>query len=282
MTSTRIASGVIFAVVFLTGLFVRPLFWIPALIIAASAAMGVWEFMHLGRRRPPAGQLAVSLAGAAALLLDGYFYALEHGVAIIACLVVVALVAVLAVGPPEAAALAGRTIAGPIYVALPFALMMAIWQGNLIPGSPFPNAGAHYLIFLVIVTWASDVGGYFIGRAFGRHKLAPQVSPGKSLEGFIGGMAFTFAVAIAAKQAWNNIDALFSWVDVVALALVFSLLGPLGDLSESLLKREAHVKDSGRTFTGHGGMLDIVDSLLFTTIFYYAYLSLFHPYAVQA
>jgi phosphatidate cytidylyltransferase len=80
------------------------------------------------------------------------------------------------------------------------------------------------------------------------------------------------------KLCWDNFGRIFpSWGEVLLLALVFSVLGPLGDLCESRFKRLSGVKDSGKTFTGHGGMLDIIDSLLFTTIFYYGYLLLYHP-----
>ncbi len=281
MTSARIASGLIFAVAFIAGLFVPPLTWIPPFFIAVGTLWGIWEFNHLGERHPHAPQFILSLLGGVALLADGYFFGLRHGVLILGLLTV----ATIAVGLPlrgvDIAAVAGKSVIAPIYVALPFALILHIWRNNLgLPGE-FNDIGAHYLLFLVIVTWAGDIGAYFAGRAFGKHKLAPTLSPGKTVEGFIGGTILTLLVAASAKFFWNNIDAIFNWTDVTFLAVLFSVIGPMGDLAESQLKRAAGKKDSGKTFTGHGGMLDIVDSLLFTTIAYYAYLTLVYPGVIR-
>lgn len=277
MTSHRIASGLVFTAIFLAGLFVKGLGFIPPVISAVAACWGVWEFSHLGKTRPPRLQIALALLGGLALLLDGYFFSLQHGLAIIAMLGVMAIASGITFEGQDVAAIAGKTVVAPMYAALPLALIMRIWRDNVERDPEWPNKGSHYLLFLVLVTWASDIGAYFVGRAFGRHKLAPTLSPGKSVEGFVGGVVVTFLVAILAKALWNNIDALFGWVDVLMLAGVFSVLGPIGDLAESQLKRAAGMKDSGRTFTGHGGMLDIIDSLLFTTIFYWIYLSAHHP-----
>ena len=279
MTSRRILSGVVFAAVFLLGLFQPFFFWIPPLIILIATFWGVWEFSHLGSSRPPLPQLVLSLLGAAALLADGYFFSLDHGVLIVGALAVLTIGAGIPLRDVDIAALAGKSVIAPIYVALPFALIVALWRDNLDPGAEFPNAGAHYLLFLIIVTWATDSGAYFCGRWLGKHKLAPRLSPGKTVEGFLGGVVATFAIAAGIKLFWNNIDVLFTWPEVLFLAAGFSVIGPMGDLAESQLKRSAKVKDSGATFTGHGGMLDIVDSLLFTTIFYVAYLALFQPRA---
>ncbi|MBI3735777.1 phosphatidate cytidylyltransferase [Candidatus Sumerlaeota bacterium] len=281
MTLHRIISGVIFAIIFLLGLFNPWFHWLPPLIIVIGSCWGVWEFSHLGIKHPPRAQLALSFLGAFALLLDGYAFHLDHGVLIIGLLSVLTIAAGLPLRGVDVAALAGKSVVAPIYVALPLAMIVKIWRDNLDLRPDFPNAGAHYLLFLVIVTWCGDVGAYFAGRAFGKHKLAPSLSPGKTIEGFIGGMILTIVVALCMKLFWNNIDALFSWYDVTILAITFSIIGPMGDLAESQLKRAAGAKDSGNTFTGHGGMLDIIDSLLFTTIFYFFYLSCVYPQVVN-
>ncbi len=281
MTLHRIISGVIFAALFLLGLFNPWFAWFPPFIIVVGTCWGVWEFSHLGVKHPPLPQVILSFAGALALLVDGYFFSLKHGMTIIGLLSVLTIAAGLRLKGVDVAAVAGKSVVAPIYVALPLAMIVSIWQTNLKTNEEFPNAGSHYLLFLVIVTWCGDIGAYFAGRAFGKHKLAPTLSPGKTIEGFMGGVALTVVVALLMKVFWNNIDAIFGWGDVVFLALTFSIIGPMGDLAESQLKRSVGVKDSGNTFTGHGGMLDIIDSLLFTTIFYFAYLALFHPTVVR-
>ena len=128
------------------------------------------------------------------------------------------------------------------------------------------SAGAAVLLFPLMITWITDTGAFFIGRAFGKRRLMPSVSPGKSLEGAIGGLLF----AMLASWLYER----FVMIPVARVAfypgavLLFgalvSVAGQVGDLAESLIKREAGVKDSSRIIPGHGGVLDRVDSLLFT------------------
>ncbi len=277
MTSHRLISGIVFFALLLLGLFHPHFFWFPPLIILIGTISGIWEFNHLGVEKPPRAQLALSLIGGIALLADSYFFSLAHSIIIIGMTVVLTIAAGLPLREGDIAAISGKSVVAMIYVGLPLALIIRLWKDNLVPGSQYPNAGAHYILFLIFVTWSSDVGAYFAGRKFGKTKIVPRLSPGKTLEGYIGGLLATFIVAVGVKLFWNNIDALFGWVDIIALALAFSIISPVGDLAESQLKRSAAVKDSGLTFTGHGGMLDIIDSLLFTTAFYVTYLALFHP-----
>jgi phosphatidate cytidylyltransferase len=112
------------------------------------------------------------------------------------------------------------------------------------------------LMMLLLVVWAADIGAYFTGRAFGRHKLAPRVSPGKTWEGLAGGLAAAVLVA-AAGGAWLPV----ARGPFILICMFVCLFSVVGDLSESLFKRQAGVKDSGALFPGHGGVLDRVDSL---------------------
>jgi phosphatidate cytidylyltransferase len=274
MTSTRVLSSIVFFAVFLVGLFAPGFGWIPTAIAAAAAWMGAREFVRLGPTRPPAAQAALAEIAAVALVLDAHFASLHHAVAIVGLLVVLTIGAGVWIERPDVASLAGRVVAAPLYAALPLALIV-----NLIENPPVEGAGAYYVLFLIFVTWSSDIGAYFVGRRFGRRKLAPRLSPGKTIEGTAGGLALTFVVAIGLKLGWGAMGALFSWLDVIALAALFGVVGPIGDLAESRLKRAAGVKDSGQTMTGHGGMLDIIDSLLFATIVYAIYLALRSPAA---
>jgi phosphatidate cytidylyltransferase len=117
--------------------------------------------------------------------------------------------------------------------------------------------GAPWVLYLFLVVAAADVGGYFFGRYFGRVKLAPQVSPGKTWEGLIGGLALVALVG-AGGAAWFGIPAL----GLVALVLAVAGISVIGDLGFSMLKRGAGLKDTGQVFPGHGGVLDRIDSLL--------------------
>jgi phosphatidate cytidylyltransferase len=121
--------------------------------------------------------------------------------------------------------------------------------------------GAWRLLFAFALVWAADVGAYFAGRAFGKRKLAPHVSPGKSWEGVYGGLALALVIAGIAGTWLFRLDG-GTWLAFLLLAVAVVLLSIVGDLGESLLKRQAGAKDSGTLLPGHGGMLDRVDSLL--------------------
>lgn len=132
--------------------------------------------------------------------------------------------------------------------------------------------GGEFLIFFVVLTtWAGDTGAYYVGTLFGRRKLTPTISPNKTVEGLIGGLACSVLTAFAAR-AWFLPS--LTTVDCVALGLLLAAVGLAGDLAESAMKRSAGVKDSGGLLPGHGGMLDRLDSLLFTAPAFYYYVTL--------
>ncbi len=120
--------------------------------------------------------------------------------------------------------------------------------------------GPVWALFALLIVWAADTGAYFVGVRFGKHKLAPRISPGKSWEGFFGGLAATLILAVAMLAPlglqWNSLPSL------LLLTAVTAVVSVAGDLFESLLKRHAGAKDSSDLIPGHGGMLDRIDSLL--------------------
>jgi phosphatidate cytidylyltransferase len=122
--------------------------------------------------------------------------------------------------------------------------------------------GVLAVLTVLLAVWAGDAGAYFIGLLFGRHKLAPTVSPGKTWEGLIAGIVATIGVTFLALYEANFLSIPESFV----LGAVIAIAAPMGDLFESALKRDADVKDSGRLLAGHGGMLDRIDALLFAWV----------------
>lgn len=133
--------------------------------------------------------------------------------------------------------------------------------------------GRAWLGWLLFVIMAGDSAAYFIGRRFGRTKLAPSLSPGKTVAGAWGYVCGALLIGLAgAALLFSD----FSWLEIILLALIQAVLGQLGDLFESWIKRLAAVKDSGNLLPGHGGVLDRLDSLIFPAAFTTAYLRIFH------
>jgi len=133
--------------------------------------------------------------------------------------------------------------------------------------------GAQLLMFLFLMVWSADVGAYFVGKSIGKRKLLPNVSPGKTLEGFLGGVVFACIMVVIAGYFidWT----MAQYRIVIPVTILITTISVLGDLNESMFKRQAGVKDSGTILPGHGGILDRIDSLTATAPIYalcYAYL----------
>ena len=135
--------------------------------------------------------------------------------------------------------------------------------------------GAWYLLWLFVGTWAYDTGGFFIGTRWGKHRLAPSVSPNKSWEGCAGGVGLTLIAYLLLWKFADFYSRCFSLVDVLCLTLLLSFFGQAGDLVESVIKRSLKAKDSGSLLPGHGGIFDRIDSLLFNAPILFYYLMLF-------
>jgi phosphatidate cytidylyltransferase len=153
----------------------------------------------------------------------------------------------------------------PATVAIGSTLLGTAWVGfglaHLILLREIPEFGRLAILTVLLAVFAADTVAYFVGRLLGRHKLAPVMSPGKTWEGFVAGTAAAVAVAFFALYE-DRAEFLLIW-QALLLGLVVALAAALGDLFESALKRDMHVKDTGRLLGGHGGVLDRVDSLLF-------------------
>ncbi len=130
--------------------------------------------------------------------------------------------------------------------------------------------GLAWVIAALVITWANDTAAYFAGRFLGRHKLYPAVSPNKTWEGFAGGLVGSVGGMFIARAFFFPV---FTVADCLLLGLFGGVLGPIGDLCESMLKRAYGVKDSGRVIPGHGGILDRVDALLFNAPLVFVYLT---------
>ncbi|MBW1860773.1 MAG: phosphatidate cytidylyltransferase [Deltaproteobacteria bacterium] len=158
-----------------------------------------------------------------------------------------------------------KAVLGPVYVCLPLAMLSHIHQ--------YYPEGKIWVFFLLVVIFASDTGAFYCGKLFGKHKLYEAISPGKTWEGAIGGLLCSIIAALWFLHILrlHQID-----LTVLALVLALSITGQIGDLAESMLKRNHGVKDSGKILPGHGGILDRIDGLLFSIPILYIFLVMVH------
>ncbi|MCJ7605563.1 MAG: phosphatidate cytidylyltransferase, partial [Dehalococcoidales bacterium] len=152
------------------------------------------------------------------------------------------------------------TVGGILYVGWFLGILVALHE----------QAGREWVFLALFCTFGSDTFAYFIGRAFGRHKLAPRISPGKTWEGTFGGLAGAVLVAWLFTLD-HGLQVFISVWQAVLLGFLVSVFGQIGDLAESLLKRTFGVKDSGSLVPGHGGVLDRIDSIVFAGVVVYLF-----------
>ncbi len=257
-----------------------------AALLAIASAIAAWEFFRLARATglTPLDDVGIVIAGLTPLVVHARFLGLyEPGSSIgVLSLAAIVLLAVLALtiwirGVAEKPIGAvSTTIFGAAYTGgmLSFGYAIRYHDYAFAPASislgrsTFGVASGGLLLLLpVLATWASDTGAYAVGRTMGRHKLLPAVSPGKTIEGSVGGLLGSVLVTWLLTR-WllrpaAHLDFRWAPVGVILFGVVVSAVGQVGDLAKSLLKRDAGVKDSSTLIPGHGGVLDRVDSLLF-------------------
>ncbi len=146
----------------------------------------------------------------------------------------------------------GMAVLGPIYVGLPLVMLLHI-------DMYYPDKGNIWILFLLVVVFANDTGAFYLGKLFGKHKLHEAISPGKTWEGAVGGMICGFLAAFWFLRIFSLYP--IDW-SIFGLVLALSIVAPIGDLIESMLKRAHGAKDSGKILPGHGGILDRMDGLL--------------------
>jgi phosphatidate cytidylyltransferase len=241
-------------------------------LTTAAIIIGIHEFYILASKTGPpsfsAGGYAASLVVAAAFVRDepSWIVAAVAGLAILS-------LAVALFKPDEmsrALISVSATLFGVVYVALLAGFLIGVRMTADTPGTP--KLAAKLITTFFAMVMMTDTGAYYTGRSLGRHKLAPRISPGKTIEGSVGGFITAVLAGVACKLVFFNEIPL---LHVLALGGVIGSVSQVGDLAESLLKRGAGVKDSGSIFPGHGGMLDRVDSILFSAPILYYYSRLF-------
>jgi phosphatidate cytidylyltransferase len=241
-----------------------------SLLIAAAALAGTYEFYHMANfdRRDPL--LYLGLLWALALVLSPHYRNPDVLPIVITAVMLISLIWLLLPPSKEKAFHDWAwTIVGALYVGW----MLSYWLN--LRGL---EDGRNWVYLAMLTTFANDTGAFFIGRARGKHKLAPAISPAKTWEGAIGGLVSAILgaiiIAVVLKLISNLISTspfAFKYWQIILLGFLVGLFAQLGDLVESLLKRNMGVKESGDLLPGHGGILDRFDSLIFVgaVVYYY-------------
>ena len=265
----RLLTAVIVLPFLIASILISWLWWLFVLMAAAAMVLALWEFYLLAKKlQLKPDPVPGFVAGAALITISlqnepwlNFFLFLV----VIMVLVIVTLTGAMLRGAPfdKMIASSGATILGVLYIALLGTHLVLIRTGFT------PDLSRHLLSFFFLVLMGSDAGAYYVGRAFGKTKLAPKISPGKTWEGVAGGVAAAVAMATLA-HFWFFRELPLKWA--LPLAFAMCVVGILGDLVESALKRSASAKDAANILPGHGGLLDRLDSLLFNAplIYYFA------------
>lgn len=279
---SRVTTAAIALPVLIASIIFPPLKWLFVVIGSAAVVIGLYEFWFLSKRVGARPDVVVGYAATAALLVVFIFNWVELLYLVVPLFVVAALVAEMLRGAPfdKMILSIGSTVLGVFYVVLFGGHMLAIRmgfahvyaeQGTYLVSDALisKTLSTHLLSFFFLVLMGSDTGAYYTGRLLGKRKLAPSVSPGKTWEGAFGGMAASLAAAALAHY-WFFTELPLS--AALPLAAVMNVLGVVGDLTESALKRGSKAKDAAQILPGHGGLLDRLDSLLFNAplIYYFA------------
>ncbi len=256
---TRVIAAAVMAPIAILSVLYLPSHYLAALV-AGVMMLGLWEWTLLAGLRDPVPRATYLVANAALMAMlvwgagSGFFtLKLVSLLGVLWWLLVLLWLLKFDFASRDVAwARALKLLAGSLCVIPAWAAIS--WLHASQPRGPA------WALFALMLVWAADSGAYFVGVRFGKHKMAPRISPGKSWEGFFGGLIGSLALAVAALTflglSWSSLPGL------LALTAVTFLFSVAGDLFESLLKRHAGAKDSSHLIPGHGGVLDRVDSLL--------------------
>ena len=263
MSKTRVLSSLVLVPILFVVVWLLPPAYFTGLAVFA-AALGQYELYGMAKARGIMPQTAAGIVLGSLIIINFYrpLYPYVGGPLFWTTL---CMLAVMVMRLFSRRAVEGAlediavTAAGIFYVALLFGFQVAILGGS----------GKRWLVFLYLVIWASDTGAYYVGTAFGRHRLYEKISPKKSIEGLMGGMLAAMIIAMLCT-VW--LVPSFGLLEAAVLGAFLAAFGTVGDLVESLIKRSSGVKDSGSLIPGHGGILDRMDSMLFAAPVLYYYL----------
>lgn len=237
-------------------------------LLIFTQGLALWEYYDIVEKKGYASLSHVAIIASAAFLCTRYF-ALFHPHLFFLNMVVLFLFALVSFAIlfkrlENSTIVLATTFFGFAYVTFPLSFLLDI---NFLKSPYTGNNSEVWVFFLIAVTKATDTFAYFIGRKYGTHRFAGELSPKKTVEGALGGLLGAVVVALL----FNSLIPSVTWIELSLLGLALGVAAEFGDLAESLLKRDAKIKDSN-ALPGFGGVLDIVDSMIFTTPLLYSYL----------
>ncbi|MGE0635584.1 MAG: phosphatidate cytidylyltransferase [Bacteroidia bacterium] len=265
----RLATGVVFLTLVIGSILLVNTTVIPFLVFfSLTTAIGLWEFYRICENEKIYVQKRHGIFVGTGIFFITALISVDHAFFKYQLLVLPLMYAVfireLFRNRENPFTNIGFTILGIIYIALPFTLLVYIIKPGLSGEyKPLILLGYFFLI------WVFDSGAYLVGSNFGKHKMFPKISPKKSWEGAVGGTVFTIMFAYLLSLYVDDLR----FVDWVVIGLIVVVIGTIGDLVESLLKRSVGIKDSGNIMPGHGGILDRFDSILISSPFVFVYLN---------
>lgn len=259
----RTVSSIILISVTIISIFLLPV-WMFSVVTSIFVGIGLYEFFRLNPKDTlPKGFIYVGIFSGILLPYITYFYRPTGGIWE-ALFFIIALIALFLIQftrkeSRNAVMLIALTLFGIFYIGWFFTFLVKI---------RFLEDGHKLVAYLLLVTKAGDIGAYLVGSKFGRHALIPRISPKKSVEGALGGFLFSVVFALISRSY-------LGWMSFSVIMLGGVLIGifaQLGDLAESVIKRDYQAKDSSPFLPGLGGILDVIDSILFTAPIFYIYL----------
>ena len=274
MSRRLVTAAILLGIVGLSfGLWHWPVF--RSLLVIATMVIGImctFEMADMLRRKDLKIYRRVASWGVFALMLEAAFFHLKYSFVIFGLAVLATWIFRMRKEVDGAWQDLSGTCFTLAYIGVPMAALVHLYTATF--------ESACWLLLALFVIWSTDSFALFAGRLFGRHKLWPKISPGKTWEGAAGGLVGAIGVVLV---AWHWFPGNFPGAtlpEFIGFALMFSIVSQYGDLAESLIKRDVGVKDSGSGLTGHGGFLDLMDAAIFTAVPLLAYVMLFHPNAL--
>lgn len=265
----RVVSAIILLSIVFCGFYFDAMKWVLIGVLALIALMCVEELMEMLRHKNLRVYRRVAMFGVLFLMLEATMTGMNNSILVYGMCVCFALMVRLRGRVTGAWADVSGTCFTIAYVGIPMAAILKVFLSG--------SQGEAWLLYVLAIIGCTDSFALFVGKRFGRVKLWPKISPGKTVEGAIGGVGGALLAATVVNEFFVDYFPGITPLELVLFAVLFSVVGQMGDLAESLFKRDIGVKDSGSELTGHGGFLDLMDAILFTAIPLLIYLEITRP-----